>query len=150
MGVDFPGGSVVKNPPVNAGEARDAGSIQGSGRSPGEWNGNPLQYSCWEFPWIEEPGRLQSMRSQSRQDWATECTHSGGCWDLLVSQPIKTSLIVCEFPCLLNLPPPSVKWLPLSPLLDLHVWGASFWTNSFAVKQAWTQILSPGPIKWQH
>ena len=39
----FPGGSVVKNPPANA-EA--AGSIPGSGRSPGEGNGNPLQYPC--------------------------------------------------------------------------------------------------------
>jgi len=36
---------VVKNPPVNAG---DMGSILGSGRSPGEGNGNPLQYSCLE------------------------------------------------------------------------------------------------------
>ena len=39
----FPGGSVVKNPPANAG---DSGSIPGSGRSPGEENGNPLQCSC--------------------------------------------------------------------------------------------------------
>ena len=39
----FPGGSVVKNPPANAG---DMGSIPGSGRSPGEGNGNPLQDSC--------------------------------------------------------------------------------------------------------
>ena len=39
----FPGGSAVKSPTVNAG---DAGSIPGSGRSPGEGNGNPLQYSC--------------------------------------------------------------------------------------------------------
>ena len=37
----FPDGSVVKNVPANAG---DAGSIPGSGRSPGEENGNPLQY----------------------------------------------------------------------------------------------------------
>ena len=37
---------VVKNPPVNTGDARDAGSIPGSGRSPGVGNGNPLQYSC--------------------------------------------------------------------------------------------------------
>ena len=41
----FPGGSVVKNPPANAG---DMGSIPGSGRSPGVGNGNPLQYSCLE------------------------------------------------------------------------------------------------------
>ena len=40
---DFPGGSAVKNPPANAG---DMGSIPGSGRSPGEGNGNLLQCSC--------------------------------------------------------------------------------------------------------
>ena len=42
----FPGGSVVKNPPANAGDAGDSGSISESGRSPGEGNGNPFQYSC--------------------------------------------------------------------------------------------------------
>ena len=36
---------VVKNPPANAGDARDEGSIPGSGRFPGGGNGNPLQYS---------------------------------------------------------------------------------------------------------
>ena len=36
---------VVKNPPANAGDIRDAGSIPGSGKSRGEGNGNPLQYS---------------------------------------------------------------------------------------------------------
>ena len=40
-----PGGSVVKTPPANAG---DVGSVHGLGRSPGEGNGNPLQYSCLE------------------------------------------------------------------------------------------------------
>ena len=39
----FPDGSVVKNPPTSTG---DMGLIPGSGRSPGEGNGNPLQYSC--------------------------------------------------------------------------------------------------------
>ena len=43
--LDFPGGSVVKNPPTNAG---DSDLIPGSGRSPGGGNGNPLQYSCLE------------------------------------------------------------------------------------------------------
>ena len=43
----FPGGSVVMNPPANAG---DLGSIPGSGRSPGEGNGNLLQCSCLENP----------------------------------------------------------------------------------------------------
>ena len=41
---------VVKNPPANAGGIRDKGSISGSGRSPGEGNGNPLYYSCLENP----------------------------------------------------------------------------------------------------
>ena len=43
----FPGGSAVKASAWNAG---DPGSIPGSGRSPGEGNGNPLQYSCLENP----------------------------------------------------------------------------------------------------
>jgi len=43
----FPGGSVVKNLLASAG---DTGSIPGLGRSPGEGNGNPLQYSCLETP----------------------------------------------------------------------------------------------------
>ena len=43
----FPGGSVVKNPPVNAG---DTGLIPGSGRSSGEGNDNLLQHSCLENP----------------------------------------------------------------------------------------------------
>ena len=39
---------IVKNPPANAGDIRDAGSIPGLGRSPGGGHGNPLQYSCLE------------------------------------------------------------------------------------------------------
>ena len=50
----FPGGSIVKNKLVNAGDIRDAGSIPelipGSGRSPGGGYGNPLQRSCLENP----------------------------------------------------------------------------------------------------
>ena len=45
--MSFPGGSVVKNLPANAGEA---GSIPGLGRSPGEGYGNQLQYSCLGNP----------------------------------------------------------------------------------------------------
>ena len=51
---------VVKNPPANAGDIRDLGSVPGLGRSRGEGDGNPLQYSClenpmdrgaWQAPW---------------------------------------------------------------------------------------------------
>ena len=54
---------VVKNPPANA---RDLDSIYGSGRSPGEGNDNPLQYSCLENPMVRglQPGGLQSMDSK--------------------------------------------------------------------------------------
>ena len=45
--VDFPGGSVVKSPPANAGAA---GSIPGSGKSAGGGHGSPLQYHCLENP----------------------------------------------------------------------------------------------------
>ena len=46
----FPGGSVVKNPPANAGDKRDTGLIPRSGRSPEGEHDNPLQYSCLENP----------------------------------------------------------------------------------------------------
>ena len=62
----FPGGSVIKNPPANAG---DAVSVPGLGRSPREGNGNPAQYTCLGNPmdrgaWREESGGLQFMGSQ--------------------------------------------------------------------------------------
>ena len=59
--LDFPSGSDGEASAYNVG---DLGSIPGSGRYPGEGNGNPLQYSCLENSWTGEPGRLQSMRSQ--------------------------------------------------------------------------------------
>ena len=67
---DFPGGPVVKNPPANAG---DVGWIPGWGRSPGEGNGNPCQYSCLGYPMDRKPGRLWSMGSQGvRHDLVNE------------------------------------------------------------------------------
>ena len=52
---------MVKNPPVNA---RALGSIPGSGRSPGEGNGNS-SILAWRVPWTGKPGGLQCMGSQS-------------------------------------------------------------------------------------
>ena len=62
--VGFPGGSEVK---VSACNAEDLGSIPVSGRSPGEGNGNPLQYSCLESPmdggawWATVHGVVKSL-----------------------------------------------------------------------------------------
>ena len=53
---------MVKNLPANAGDV-----ASGWGRSPGEGNSNPLQYSCLRNPMDEEPGGLQSMGSQKNQ-----------------------------------------------------------------------------------
>ena len=53
-----PSSSAVKNPPANA---NDMGLIPGSGRSPGEGNGNLPSILAWEIPWTEELGRLQSL-----------------------------------------------------------------------------------------
>ena len=64
---------VVKNPPANAG---DASLIPGSGRTLGEGNGNPLQYSCLENPMAEEPSGLQSVGLQRvRYGWS-ELAHT--------------------------------------------------------------------------
>ena len=58
----FPGDSIVKNSPVNVG---DSGSVLGFGRSLGEGNGNPYQYSCLGNPMDRGAWRVQSMGSQS-------------------------------------------------------------------------------------
>ena len=64
----FPGGSVVKNLPANA---RDAGLIPGSGRSPGGGNGSPLQYSCLENPMDRRAWRA-SVRGVTKELDTTE------------------------------------------------------------------------------
>ena len=66
---------MVKNPPANVEDARDAGSIPGLGRSPGEGNGNSLQYFCWKILWTEEPGGLYSPWSCKELDM-TEQMHA--------------------------------------------------------------------------
>ena len=58
---------VVENPPANAGDARDEGSVPESGRSPGEGNGNPLQYSCLENPM--EKGTWWAMVHGVTKSW---------------------------------------------------------------------------------
>ena len=83
---DFPGGaSDKKNPPANAGDIRDVGSIPGMGRSPGVGNGNPLQYSCLKNPmdsgawWITDHEAAKSL-TQLKQ-------LSMWCWRRLLRVP---------------------------------------------------------------
>ena len=56
--------SVVAQMVESACNVGDPGSSPGSGRSPGEGNGNPVQFSCLENPMMEEPCNLQSMGLQ--------------------------------------------------------------------------------------
>ena len=65
---------VVKNPPANAGDIRDVGSIPGLGRSPGGGHGNPLPYSCLEMPWTGAPGRGPWAHKELDITGATEHT----------------------------------------------------------------------------
>ena len=79
---------MVKNPPANAGDRRDAGSIPGSGRSPGGGNVSHSSVLAWRIPWTEEPVRLQPAGSQRvRHDWSDLAhTHSRpdtGDWSIL-------------------------------------------------------------------
>ena len=67
MIMGFPSFSAVKNPPANGGGARDSGLIPGSGRSPGEGNGNPLQYSCLEDPM--DRGAWQATVHRVTKSW---------------------------------------------------------------------------------
>ena len=65
--MEFPGGTIVKNLPANVGDAGDAGSIPGLGKSPEGRNGNSLQYSCLENSmdrgaWHATVGGGQSQR----------------------------------------------------------------------------------------
>ena len=58
---NFPGGAVDKNPPASAGDARDVGSLPGSGRSLKWEMATHSSILAWRIPWIEEPGELQSI-----------------------------------------------------------------------------------------
>ena len=77
--IHFPGGSVIKKPPANAGDWGDAVSIPGSEISPGVGSGNPLQYSCLENPM--DRGVWQTIVrgvTKCQNDWAH--THARTHW----------------------------------------------------------------------
>ena len=67
------GGSVVKNPPASAGEARDVSRIPGLGSSSGEGNGNPLQYSCLENYMDREARSPQGQKESDMNEHTLYC-----------------------------------------------------------------------------
>ena len=99
---------VVKNPPANAGDGRDAGSIPGLGRSPGEGNGNPLQDSCLENSmnrgaWWATVHRVAKSWTWLSQAWhavahSTENSRSGyQAWLPLGTQEVSSGSSFCLF-----------------------------------------------------
>ena len=97
---EFPGGSVVKNPPSNAG---DVGSIPGLGRSPGEGSGNPLQYSCLESSM--DRGLLSIESQRVRHNW----THTHACTYGVSSLSLCLPYLLGDVSCLSSL------WRPAGP-----------------------------------
>ena len=67
---------LVKNPPANAGDARDVSSIPGSGRSPGGGNGNPLQYCCLENSMDRRAWRATVHGVAKELDTTEQLTHN--------------------------------------------------------------------------
>ena len=111
--VGFPGASYGKESPCNE---RDLGSIPGSGRSPGEGNGYPLQYFAWRIPWTGEPGRQKFMGLQRvRHDWqnaSVQFREHCGCMHLF---RLEFSLDIC----------PGVGLLDHMTILFSVFWGTS-------------------------
>ena len=70
----FLGGLVIKNLPANAGDAGDMGLISGSGRSPGQGNGNLIQYSCLKNLMDRETQQAIVNEVAKRQTWLSEHT----------------------------------------------------------------------------
>ena len=79
----FPRDSVVKNPPANSGDTGDPGLILGLGRSPGEGNGNSLQYSCLE-------------NSMDREAWYTVVHGVAKSWTQLSTHPQRCKAGFCS------------------------------------------------------
>ena len=97
----FPGGSVVKNLSANAGDAGDSSLIPGLGGSPGEENGNLLQYSCLEKP-------------MDRGDWQATVYGVAAPLCICQSQAFPSSLFSFFKDKLYR-----SKWCPLNPFLSL-------------------------------
>ena len=81
----FPGGSDGKD---SACKARDLGSIPGSGQSPGEGNGNPIQYSCLENP-VDRGAWWATVHSVAELNTTEWLTHTSACLRLLMFLPAR-------------------------------------------------------------
>ena len=80
---------VIKNPPANAGDLRDLGSIPGLGRCPGGGDGNPFLFLAWRIPWMAEPGGFQSTGSRRVGHGCSDLAHT--LWQSAIHLVTKTN-----------------------------------------------------------
>ena len=121
---------IVKNLPANAGDARDAGSIPGSRRSPEKKMATHSSILAWRSPWIEEPGRLQLMRSQRLgHDWVTNTFTLNETTANITQAEIWKISIYWGFSSLAALWDPAIPlcWISLASLLDSESHRTMFW-----------------------
>ena len=120
---------VVKNPPANAGDSRNMGSIPGSGRSPGVGNGNPLQYSCLE-------------NFMDRGAWQATFPGAAESWTWLSTEHSRWCVCVCVCVC---------KLLQSCPILcdptDRRPPGSSM---GFSRQEYWSGLPGPSPGDLPH
>ena len=134
--------------------------ISGLGRSPGEGNGNPLQYSClenpmdrgaWQFtiPWTEEPGRLQFIGLQRiGHDWVHIHTHPTNAIDnyITCNLNIWASLVA---KLVKNLPAMRETWIPFLGWEDPLEKGTATRSSILAWRIPWT-VWSMGSQRVRH
>ena len=145
----FPGALVVKNLSANAGDVKDAGSIPGPGRSPGERNGNPLLYSSLENP--KNRGAWQATvhgvsKSQTQLGDLAH-THSspwegGSCWVLARLSLQKTHVLVLTL-TFLSIIQPYLSHFYIGGLMLYHLEGFRVYTDILNSILIYSIILIP-------
>ena len=147
----FPGGSVIKNVPANAGAAGNAGSIPGLGRSPGEGTDNLLQYSCLENSmdrgawWATVHGVTENWTRLS--DWALTHYKVTASAELANFESLPLVYIQSGYCKALATYPSTDQYRTLFPMcfclktLELLYTVYLLPYNSSAVTQAWIQLI---------
>ena len=149
---------MIKNPPANAEDTGDVGSIPVSGRTPGEGNGNPLQYSCLKSP-MDRGARRATVHvvARVRHSLMTEASKrntqdsslgvQASLWSLLL---LKHSRFFCllTFPGLAPIPAPGMSFLSVHLLTTIHL-TSSLGSNSQEQGSNWLSIRS-GVHAWSN